>query len=159
MATPVKDMEAAFWTWLAGVVTLPADLKIKRSYLGEALSFAADNAAFQDPAQMPAMWLVPGDLQIEDVNQNGAMLRTVFAGGLAMAADQAAPVRDTFEALVWAIRRAILGRLPRDQVAGLDIYSLGKEKLVAHRASFAGAVLGYVWTFELMLGQDLVHFP
>lgn len=158
MATPIKDVEDAFWDWLPTAVTLPATLKIKRSHLGESLAFAADDKAFQDPAQMPAMWLVPTEAESEFAGQNAVIYRFRFEGGLAMNVPADARARDTFEALVAAIQRAIHGRMIAE-VPTVHVHELDRERLVVHKASFAGAVLGYVWTFRLTMGQVTVHFP
>lgn len=164
MTTPFKDVENALWAWLPGAVaaqggTWPADIKVFKSHEGRGLPFAEGPEAFTEPAHMPAAWLQLRRIEATNDGPNSVLDYYVFAGGLAMRADQAAPIRDTFEALVAATRGAILGAL----LPGVDeigVSELTDERLdaVTPPRTFS-PVIGYVWTFTLKVGGYAHHTP
>lgn len=159
MTTPWKTAEDAFWTWLAGAVSLPATLKTYRSHEGKGLPFVDNPEAFASAAHMPALWLSLTNIEAENQGPSSVLDYYAFRGGLAWNVPQDARSRDTFEALVNDIRSAILGAM----TAGVDeiaVSELSDETLrtVTPPKTYA-PVLGYVWEFRLRFGYAVHHAP
>lgn len=162
MTTPFKDIEDRFWTWLNAELSANASyltLKRFKSHEGRGLPFLDGPGPFTDPALVPAIFLSFERPNAEVNGDNTVLDSLYYRFGVAWKADAADPKRDAFEALVVAIRNAILEDLTSDETA-ISISEMTDERITAVTPPRQFApVIGYLWTASLRLGYQPHHLP